>query len=202
MHPGARASILLCATVAAAATAAAGGALAAGPGLGVEQAGEIARDLMARFHDWVVAGYARRPAVMVGLAGVLVLPLLLVIGAVLCRKPARPEPADAPALADNAGLRGARLVLDGARPIVLPPGRDLLQIGRLEDNDICIADEHVESYHAVIEWLDEAGFTITDVSGPQSKGVKVNGERCLSAVLTDGDMVELGSTRMRFAAAA
>ena len=156
---------------------------------------------------WIETGYAKRPAVMVGLAGVLLLPVLMIVGAVLYRKRmplVAPSEAAMPeaAMPDFGGLSAARIELDGAGCIALPAGRDFLQIGRLEDNDICIDDMSVQRYHAVIERADQLGFIITDISGTDGNGLRINGQPCQTALLANGDTVEIGKARMRFATAA
>lgn len=162
----------------------------------------LARDFasvaVVEFQDWVVRGYARRPAVMIGLGAVLTVPMLVLAGVLLHRR--RTELPKESIGVDGFGPTAveARIALDGRRAVILPPGRDLVQIGRLADNDVCIEDESVQQYHAVIERLPPIGFAITDVSGMEADGLRINGEQCLSAVLADGDLVEIGRTRMRF----
>jgi len=151
---------------------------------------------------WIMAGYERRPALVVGLAGVLLLPPLLLLGLVVHRRQAEPVMAVNDDLVELERDLDARIELEGAGVIVLPKGRPLVQIGRQEDNDICIADETVEHYHAVIERQSERGFSITDVSGAEGNGVRINGAWCSAALLADGDLLELGNARMRFAIAA
>lgn len=163
---------------------------------------DLARNVAERVEAWVVSGYARRPAVMIGLAGVLLLPPLLVLGWLIHGQRA-PEAALAADVASGIEQQAhPRLELDGAGAIALPAGRDLVQIGRQDDNDICIEDETVHRYHAVIERTVGGRFAIVDVSGPDGNGLLVNGERRTSAVLMHGDRLELGKTRMRFATAA
>lgn len=168
----------------------------------LERGGALAWEAGQRFLEWVETGYARRPAMMIGLAGLLLLPPLLMLGLLLYRakSPRRAPPAFD--LAFPATGPAPRIELEGCRPIALPPGRDLVQIGRHEDNDICIPDDSVERYHAVIVRHGDQGYLITDVSGQEPEGLRINGAPCASAVLADGDMLEIGRARMRFASAA
>ncbi len=166
-----------------------------------DKAAALVADAIGHLVQWVEASYAIRPALMIGLGGILVLPPLMLAGALLYRRkpsaPEAPEPnVEAAPLASSASA--PRLELVGARSIALPRGRDLVQIGRHEDNDICIADTSVERYHAIIARSNDAGFTITDVSGQGDEGLRINGLSCASAVLAHGDMVELGKARLRF----
>lgn len=158
------------------------------------EAGDLAR-------AWIVKSYEQRPLLMVGLAGVLVLPLLAGAGLLLHRR--RPvSPRDMAVVdTDPAAGQPAWLEIDDRR-IVIPPGRAFVQIGRSRDNDVCLEDETVHRYHAVIERKRGRGFTITDVGSADGSGLSVNGERMGSAILADGDTIELGRARFRFATAA
>ena len=76
--------------------------------------------------------------------------------------------------------------------------RDMLRIGRAEDNDISIPSEGVHRYHAAISREDFGDYTITDLTGLDGSGVIVNGRHCDAAHLHDGDIIELGPGRLRF----
>lgn len=207
MQSAARASLLLVVAATAMATAGAPAWAAVDspvellPNVTVDAAVEGAREAAARLQHWIVAGYAKRPAVMLGLGGALVLPILVFVGFLLYRRHATPLPVFDPSAAGPGGLHAARIEIDGASAIELPSSGGLLQIGRQRDNDICIEDETVSRYHAVIEYSRDGGFMITDVSSQDGVGIRINGERTSRAVLSDGDTVELGKTRMRIAAA-
>ena len=56
-------------------------------------------------------------------------------------------------------------------------------------------------YHAVIERTPEEAFVITDLSGKDGNGLRVNGEKLIRAQLADGDLIELGRTRLKFESA-
>jgi hypothetical protein len=151
---------------------------------------------------WARGSYARKPAVMLGLAGALGLPPLALAGYFLYRR--RPGEVSSPGLEPEVmqGSAAAWIEIEGAERIAMPQSRDFIQIGRLEDNDVCLDDDSVHRYHAVIERSARQGFVIVDISGPAGNGVVVNGERCARSNLADGDMVEVGKSRLRFATAA
>ncbi len=204
MHPTARASLLLVVGATAMATANAA-SWAAGeatgqilPSLSLDGTVEVVHEALARLQRWILAGYAKRPAVMLGLGATFILPVLVLVGFLLYRRRS-PHEVVAPLGPNN--LHAARIEIEGADTIVLPNNCHLLQIGRQEDNDICIRDETVSRYHAVIERSGDSGFTIVDVSSPDGGGLRINGERMLRAVLSAGDTVELGKARMRVLAA-
>lgn len=205
MHSAARASLLL--VVAATATASAQAWAAADVPVELLQNAELdaavegAREVVSRLQRWIVTGYAKRPAVMLGLAGALVLPVLVFVGFLLYRRRSMPLSVFDHVAVGPSALYAARIEIEGAGAIELPSSGGLLQIGRQRDNDICIEDETVSRYHAVIEHSRDGGFMITDVSSQDGGGVRINGERMLRAFLSDGDTVELGRTRMRVASA-
>jgi len=152
---------------------------------------------------WAEAGYKRKPAVMIGLVGLVTLPVIALIGLIVHRMLARPAPIVSGLAAPIEDLpRFAWLELDerSAHPVEIR--RELMQIGRESDNDVCLSDSTVHRYHAVIERSGDLGFVITDVSGPQGNGMRINGAPAWRARLEHGDVVELGKARLKFATAA
>ena len=135
---------------------------------------------------------------MIGLACILLVPALALAGltvAWLTRRPVVAETAREIALPP----RDVWLEIEGQTEVKRPLSRPLVQIGRQDDNDICLDDETVDRYHAVIERTADDAFMISDVSGPDSQGVKVNGERRRRAVLAAGDTIDVGAARLRVA---
>lgn len=155
-----------------------------------------ARDLAM----WAEAGYRRKPAVMIGLAGLVMLPVIALAGLLLHWLVARPAPLAQQPLAPASDMPRLAWLELGERPVEIR--RDLVQIGRESDNDVCLDDSTVHRYHALIERTGEQGFVITDVSGPEGNGMRINGARASRARLAHGDVVELGKARMKFATAA
>lgn len=151
---------------------------------------------------WIAKAYAKRPLVVIGLAGALMLPLLVIAGVVLHRKPRPPIGAGNGIAGQPAAASAAWLVVDGSGPIALPADRDFVQIGRDQDNDICLRDETVHRFHAVIERKHGRGFTITDIGSSEGGGICINGAWMTCGMLADGDTIELGRARLRFATAA
>ncbi len=92
----------------------------------------------------------------------------------------------------------AWLTVQGDGTGTLPLDRRLIRIGRHQDNDVRLPDTTVHRYHAVIERTAEEEFVITDLSGKDGNGVRVNGARQSRAQLADGDVIELGRTRLKF----
>lgn len=151
----------------------------------------------------IAAGYAHAPAVMIGLAALLVLPPLALIGLVFYRRPRAPlrSPPGAKTI-PAPGTREAWIELEDGDGTRCPIGAGPIRIGRHADNEICLSDTTVHRFHAVIQSTFDSGIVLKDVSGPGGNGVKLNGARVDQAVLADGDTVEIGKQRLRFGASA
>jgi hypothetical protein len=159
------------------------------------------------------AGYRAAPALMLGLALAIGLPFLTVLARVaqtLARssdatrryRPGRDDKYEAD-VADRRIARGGQPFVEiesGAKGIRCAIPRDMLRIGREDDNDIRIPSGSVHRYHAAIHREDYDDWHITDLSGVEGNGLIVNGRRCCEARLNDGDIIQLGPGRLRFRA--
>lgn len=158
-------------------------------------------------------GQRAAPALMLGLSLLLAIPLLVFSGRVYAWWQAGPEvtrryrrrPAMlTPDISDNIAAEAVTLPghafveIVGARPVEVSIRRDMLRIGREDDNDIRIPVRGVHRYHAAIHREDFGDYRITDLSGLDGNGITVNGQRCSDARLADGDMIELGPGKLRF----
>jgi hypothetical protein len=167
----------------------------------------------------VEAGYARAPALVIALSAFIVLPVVA-LGSYLVHTAARRR-------AQGAAIRAAQqradtteaaspmpaeqsmplwaheawLTLEDGGTGTLPLAGQTIRIGRHQDNDIRLPDTTVHRYHAVIERTPEEAFVIVDLSGKQGNGIRINGERLARAQLNDGDVIELGRTRLKFESA-
>jgi FHA domain len=162
-------------------------------------------------------GYERAPVLMLVLSALFVLPLVAVIS-FLAQRVARSKArraalrvaqrrATAEADWTRERLSGttiaawpsqAWLTIEGSPNGTVRLAGQTFRIGRHEDNDIRLTDSSVHRYHAVIERTPEEAFVITDVSGKEGNGVRVNGERTAKARLADGDVIELGRAKLKF----
>lgn len=166
-----------------------------------------AASLPERVADFVeaslAAGYTIAPALMLGLATLLVVPALAFIGSRLRRRAAL-RPANAPVPVEGGVVPASRrhACLEGTADkrdtfVLL---HEMLRIGREEDNDIRLTARNAHRYHAVVHREAPGCYLITDMSGLSGNGVRVNGERCACAELADGDVIELGERRLTFRA--
>lgn len=155
----------------------------------------------------IAASYERSPAMVIGLAASIVLPAAALIAGIarhVGRQKRRQREMDRLASLQqpvNPGftLRPAWLIVDDADRRRVPIDRELVSIGRDQDNDLWFADPTVHRHHAVVRRTREAGFEITDVSGPSGQGIRVNGARIVRARLTAGDQIEIGRVKLTFA---
>jgi hypothetical protein len=165
----------------------------------------------AAIERWIVDGYDRAPALMAGLAIVVMVPLVALAGAAfdrIVRARRRASLLDPPVMrteiAAAAGLGwpcAAWLTVDGNAPQVRQAvPRELLSIGREDDNDLRLDDATVHRHHAVLHRNSEAQYLIRELSGRGGNGVKVNGRRVDEVALTDGDRIEIGAVVLRFEA--
>lgn len=158
----------------------------------------------------IARGYDAAPALMLGLALLAALPLIA-LASPLVRAAMQPEDAtrrlkpgaiDAIAEEINGEFAGHRqhafLEVVGREETRFAIARDMLRIGREEDNDIRIPHKSVHRYHAAIYREGHDEWFVADLSGAEGNGVNVNGKRCADARLADGDIIELGGGRLRF----
>ena len=178
-------------------------------------------------YQWATDNYGRTPALMVGLAALLLLPPLALASGLISRltlprqyapsaeraplpehqlttliaatQPPLMAHSDAPDHPSNmAWPREAWLTheLHPHRRYSLP--RELLSIGRGDDNDLVIDEATVHRYHALIQRTPDALFLIKDLGGPGGNGVFVNNERVTDAHLLDADRIALGAATLVF----
>lgn len=172
----------------------------------------------AVFSAWemMAAGYRTAPALMLGLAMLIAVPVLAIASrtaVVLRRSPEATrrwrgskvlEGDVKVAMAENAGEAAiprsghAFLEIVGAANARFAILSDMLRIGREDDNDIRIPSSRVHRYHAAILREEFGCYHITDLTGFDGDGVLVNGKRCAQAQLNDGDVIELGPGCLRF----
>jgi hypothetical protein len=164
----------------------------------------------------IEAGHARAPMLALALGAALVLPAVALASwlvhslsrrraAAAAIRAAQLRAASVEATTEMPASRSiplwpheAWLRLEGGEADSVPLAGQLIRIGRHQDNDIRLPDSSVHRYHAVIERTSDEAFVITDLSGNEGNGMRVNGERLESVRLSDGDVIELGQTRLRF----
>ena len=173
---------------------------------------DIPSELVARTRALLTAAYAKAPALVIALGAMPLLPVAALASLLWqasarrrANRAARQAVAARPLFDEARGAEPAPLWTyqawlsredDGSA--TMPLGGQMIRIGRHQDNDIQLPDASVHRYHAVIEHTSEEAFFITDLSGKGGNGLRVNGARLARAQLADGDVIELGHTRLKF----
>jgi hypothetical protein len=163
----------------------------------------------------IFESYRVAPALMLGLALAASLPFLTVFNKILAPlgrspdatrryRPGRDDNFEAD-VSDVAGPHHGLPFVEienGGHGMRCAIQRDMLRIGREDDNDVRIPSRSVHRYHAAIHREDYDDWHITDLTGVESNGLIVNGKRCCEARLNDGDLIQLGPGKLRFRAGA
>jgi FHA domain-containing protein len=146
------------------------------------------------------SGQERAPAVVIGLGVLLVFPLAAMLTLAAQGRRRRRAALARQAAEASALLRpaGAWLDVDKPRPAYHKMEGELLRIGRDRENDLRLEDPNVHLHHALIQRTPDAEFILVDVTGGKGNGTLVNGRRMARARLRDGDLIELGNSRVRF----
>lgn len=172
----------------------------------IDTALTLAATVADRIGALVDEGMAVAPALMFGLAALLVVPPLVAFGAVLAfraraaerQSRAMPVDEDGPTRAWREESQTA-VLMQGDRPTRITAGRPMVRIGRQDDNDIQIDTDSVHRYHAVVHRGEDGRFWVQDLSGQDGNGVVVDGERIERRRLRGGETIEVGGTTLRFA---
>jgi len=181
-----------------------------------ERALEFLTSSLAHGRALIEAAYQRAPVFVIILSALLLLPVVALASFVVQRAARRKsQRAAISAMARKAEStqwpgevpvgrsipvrqHEAWLIVGDGGSEMLPLAGQVTRIGRHHDNDIRLPDSSVHRYHAVIERMSDEEFVITDLSGKEGNGVRINGERLERAHLVDGDIIELGRTRLKF----
>src|SRR5690348_13160253 len=111
-----------------------------------------------------------------------------------------------PGQGPQAGARPAAAQQVGAQPDLLPsvdrrptarmalPAK-AMRIGRVPDNDLVLADLNVSRHHAELRKSPTGSYEIVDLGS--HNGTFVNGQRVTSQVLSEQDLVSIGSSTFR-----
>ncbi len=94
--------------------------------------------------------------------------------------------------AGEEGAAGALVLPDGRR---IQLGEEPVRIGRLPDCAIALSDSQVSRHHSEVR-RGEQGFTVVDLGS--LNGTLVNGAAVQEHALTDGDVIRIGETEIRY----
>lgn len=174
---------------------------------------DTAQAALRHAEAWLATALERAPALVLGVAFVMALVPLGILGGLLLRRrrEGAADAAETETEADPAPGRGARSfpktevarwpadawveIGDDAKYWI---GRRTVRIGRDDDNEIRLDVRTVHRHHAVIHRTEDADFVIKDLSSADGNGVMVNGKRVGEARLNNGDLVVLGDAVLKF----
>jgi len=80
----------------------------------------------------------------------------------------------------------AFLIVNGAD--IFPLEKKVINIGRMEDNDIVLPNAHISRYHAQLR-AGEGSFLLVDLNS--TSGTSINGEKITRKVLAPGDVISM-----------
>lgn len=104
------------------------------------------------------------------------------------------EKLKAPSARARRGQRATLSLLNGEKK-KFPLEKEIITLGRLESNDICLSDSSVSRLHAEIRWENNRFFLI-DLGS--TNGTYVDQKRVKKAVLKDKKVLTLGKIRLQF----
>lgn len=82
--------------------------------------------------------------------------------------------------------KNAFLIVNGTK--VFPLNKSVINIGRMEDNDLIVQEPQISRYHAKLQ-ADHGQFNLRDLDS--TGGTSVNGIRITHAILNHGDVISL-----------
>ena len=123
---------------------------------------------------------------------------LVALGLAVRRRRARSTPAAAPAAAPPLAPSLALVAFDGPAAGRAWPLGEALRIGRELDNDVVLDDAEASRHHAHVQRFPE-GWSVTDLQS--ANGTFLDGAPVTSAWLIEGQVLTVGATRFRVAAA-
>jgi hypothetical protein len=77
-----------------------------------------------------------------------------------------------------------------------PVSGETFRIGRHADNELMVADASISRFHAEIKHELNSRYVIRDLES--LNGVYVNGRKARTAILSNGDLIELGDVTLKF----
>lgn len=176
-------------------------------GIDFQYIASLCRSIWSTLSHWAAVGYMEAPALMVGLAAIMIIPILAITGFAVnlglsrraqkaCERSGRNAAADG----DLSWPRNAWITIEGEVPERRQFASQMLNIGREDDNDVQIEHASVHRHHALLHRASDALYYVRDLSGDTGNGIKVNGRRVTEAALVDGDRIEVGAVAVRFEA--
>ena len=106
-----------------------------------------------------------------------------------------PQPAAAPAAVAAAAVPEMLPSVDRRPTSRMPLPAKAMRIGRVPDNNVVLSDLNVSRHHAELRKSPTGQYEIVDLGS--HNGTFVNGQRVTKQVLTEQDLVSIGSSTFR-----
>ncbi len=87
---------------------------------------------------------------------------------------------------DNKIPKNAFIIVNGAE--IFPLKKGVINIGRMDDNDVVIPNAHISRYHAQLRAAD-GHYVLVDLKS--TGGTSVNGEKITQVQIYPGDVISL-----------
>ena len=163
----------------------------------------VSVSMLDTFTHWLVFKFEEFPEIFLGVAMALAGPPIALAGWLMRRYAADPvSKEDGATTVRSLPLSGWKsrgvLILEGDQGESHEVGVGLLRIGRAEDNDVQLMHNTVHRYHAIVQRTPEAEFYVSDISGPDGNGIRVDGKKIKRSRLRGHEDIEVGSVRLRF----
>ncbi|EKD51620.1 MAG: hypothetical protein ACD_62C00215G0004 [uncultured bacterium] len=100
---------------------------------------------------------------------------------------------------DLISLRKYQLIViskDGNRRKFELGKKKIIRLGKKADNDIVVNDKTVSRYHSEIHFTDDNSYLVKDINS--TNGTTINGMKVKEAYLSQGDLIEIGETKIEF----
>jgi ABC-type multidrug transport system ATPase subunit len=110
-------------------------------------------------------------------------------------RPAAPAPPAVPAQPAAAAQAEMLPSVDRRPTARMPLPAKAMRIGRIPDNDVVLSDLNVSRHHAELRKSPTGSYEIVDLGS--HNGTFVNGQRVTKQVLTEHDLVSIGSSTFR-----
>ena len=162
-----------------------------------------AREWVILAFEWLQMKYAEAPALVLGLAFALALPVIATTGALvrhMLNHSHQPHSAILPTVRTrpiSSWRQSAYLEVSDDENY--PINQGIVRIGRESDNDLRLSHPTVHRYHAVLERTPDAEFMISYIGDPDLEGLRINGQAAHRQRLRGGEELEIGAIKLRFA---
>ena len=162
----------------------------------------VIRDGAAQIVAWIQTKYLESPAVILGVALALAVPAIATAGVLVRRVSQTARHSETVEIATvrtkPISIWRQRAYLELPDNSRYPIEQDIVRIGREADNDLRLAHPTVHRYHVVLERSPDVEFIVSYVGDPDHAGLIINGDAVQRQRLRGGEVLDIGSIKLRF----